>query len=126
MSADDKEKLDGIAIGAEVNVQSDWNETDSESDAYIKNKPSNNVTGSGTSGRIAKWNGTNTITNGPAFGTSTTTYLRNDGTWEVPPGSNSIISQHPNTATTYYPIWTTSSGSSKPLNVNDGFKYYTL
>lgn len=35
-----KNKLDGIASGAEVNVQADWNETDSTSDAYIKNKPS--------------------------------------------------------------------------------------
>ena len=32
-------KLDGIAAGAEVNVQSDWNETATDSDAYIKNKP---------------------------------------------------------------------------------------
>ena len=32
-------KLDGIAEGAEVNVQSDWNETTTTSDAYIKNKP---------------------------------------------------------------------------------------
>lgn len=34
-----KNKLDGIAAGAEVNVQSDWNETNTSSDAYIKNKP---------------------------------------------------------------------------------------
>lgn len=34
-----KTKLDGIASGAEVNVQSDWNETSSSSDAYIANKP---------------------------------------------------------------------------------------
>lgn len=47
----------------------------------------NNVTGSGTSGYIAKFNGTNTITNGPAFGSSTTTFLRNDGTWATPTGS---------------------------------------
>lgn len=39
MSSSDKTKLDGIASGAEVNVQSDWNETDSTSDAYIANKP---------------------------------------------------------------------------------------
>ena len=32
-------KLDGIAAGAEVNVQPDWNETTTTSDAYIKNKP---------------------------------------------------------------------------------------
>lgn len=32
-------KLATIAEGAEVNVQSDWNATDTTSDAYIKNKP---------------------------------------------------------------------------------------
>lgn len=32
-------KLNGIAAGAEVNVQSNWNETNSSSDAYIQNKP---------------------------------------------------------------------------------------
>ena len=35
----EKSKLGGIAAGAEVNVQSDWNEADSSDDAYIKNKP---------------------------------------------------------------------------------------
>ena len=39
MSAGDKLKLDGIDIDAEANVQSDWNETNSTNDAYIKNKP---------------------------------------------------------------------------------------
>lgn len=39
MSAADKTKLDGIATGAEVNVQSNWTETDSTSDAFILNKP---------------------------------------------------------------------------------------
>ena len=34
-----KSKLDGVAAGAEVNVQSDWNETTTTSDAFIKNKP---------------------------------------------------------------------------------------
>lgn len=34
------DKLSGIAAGAEVNVQPDWNVTDTASDAYIKNKPS--------------------------------------------------------------------------------------
>ena len=32
-------KLNGIAAGAEVNVQSDWNQTTSTEDDYIKNKP---------------------------------------------------------------------------------------
>lgn len=35
----DKNKLDGIESGAEVNVQANWNETNSSSDAYILNKP---------------------------------------------------------------------------------------
>ncbi len=35
----EKNKLNGIATGAEVNVQSDWNVTDTSSDAFIKNKP---------------------------------------------------------------------------------------
>lgn len=39
MSAADKAKLDGVASGAEVNVQADWAETNSNSDAYILNKP---------------------------------------------------------------------------------------
>lgn len=39
MSAADKTKLNGIASGAEVNVQSDWSVTNTSSDAYIKNKP---------------------------------------------------------------------------------------
>ena len=40
MSQADKTKLNGIATGAEVNVQANWNETSSNSDAYIQNKPS--------------------------------------------------------------------------------------
>ena len=39
MSKDDKVKLDGIASGAEANVQSDWNQTNTSADDYIKNKP---------------------------------------------------------------------------------------
>lgn len=35
----EKNKLAGIASGAQVNVQSDWNETSTTSSAYIKNKP---------------------------------------------------------------------------------------
>jgi len=44
-SAADKTKLDGIEANAEVNVQSDWNEEDPESDAFILNKPPINSIG---------------------------------------------------------------------------------
>lgn len=39
MSPADKAKLDGIAYGAEQNVQSDWNVNDESSDAFIRNRP---------------------------------------------------------------------------------------
>lgn len=38
-----KSKLDGIESGAEVNVQSDWNQTVTTADDFIKNKPENLV-----------------------------------------------------------------------------------
>ena len=41
MSAADKSKLDGIASGAEVNVQADWAQTSTSADDFIKNKPGN-------------------------------------------------------------------------------------
>lgn len=53
MTAEEHTKLSGIATGAEVNVQSDWNVSDSSSDAFVKNKPtlgtasSKNVAASG-------------------------------------------------------------------------------
>ena len=54
-----KNKLDGIASGAEVNVQSDWTEADNTSDAYIQNKP--NLATVATSGSY------NDLTNKPTI-----------------------------------------------------------
>ena len=66
----------------------------------------NNVTGSGTSGYIAKFNGGNTITNGPAIGSDTTKYLRNDGTWVKPPNDNT---------------WTAMVGATSAANGSVGY-----
>lgn len=45
----------------------------------------NNITGSGSNGYIAKFNGTNTITSGPALSsTNTSKFLGENGTWEYP------------------------------------------
>ena len=38
-SSAEKTKLSGIETGAEVNVQSDWNQADNTADDFIKNKP---------------------------------------------------------------------------------------
>jgi hypothetical protein len=54
-----KDKLDGIASGAEVNVQADWNETNTSSDAYIQNKP--NLATVATTGAYSDLSGTPTI-----------------------------------------------------------------
>lgn len=39
MAATDKTKLDGIEANAQVNIQADYNQTNTNSDAYINNKP---------------------------------------------------------------------------------------
>lgn len=62
--------------------------------------PSNNVTGSGTSGYLTKWDGTNTITNGPQLGSSTTTFLRNDGSWATPTDTDEKVKVDLFTSTT--------------------------
>ena len=38
MSSSDKTKLDGVESGAQVNVQADWNQSDTTAKDYIKNK----------------------------------------------------------------------------------------
>jgi len=53
MSTSDKTKLNGIAEGAEVNVQSDWNQTTDTADDYIKNKPTLGSAASKTAGSAA-------------------------------------------------------------------------
>lgn len=85
-------------------------------DVTVTPSITNNVTGSGTSGYIAKFNGTNTITNGPAFGSSTTTFLRNDGSWATTTNFS---------GTTFY----SGNGSTAEHNANNmaynGTYYYT-
>lgn len=44
----------------------------------------NGITGSGTSGSLVKFNGTNSITNGPALGNDATKFLNNKGEWVTP------------------------------------------
>ena len=88
MSVDDKNKLDGIAAGAEVNVQANWTESDSSSDAYIQNKPSlatvatsgsyNDLTNKPTVPEIKKRTGAATTTN------ITPLYVAGDGTTTTP------------------------------------------
>lgn len=61
------DKLAGIAAGAEVNVQSDWNITDTTSDAYIKNKPT--IPSAVTESTVSGWG-----------------FTKNTGTYSKPSG----------------------------------------
>lgn len=59
MTADEHTKLSGIESGAEVNVQSDWNQNDSTADDFVKNKPS--LAAVATSGSYSDLSNTPTI-----------------------------------------------------------------
>lgn len=83
----------------------------------------NNVTGSGTSGYIAKWNGANTITNGPAFGSTTTTYLNNAGSWATPPDTKNTAGST-DTSSKIFLIGATSQAAN-PQTYSDDQVYVT-
>lgn len=51
-TATEKTKLSGIEAGAEVNVQSDWNQTNTSADDYVKNKPT--LDGTTITGALSK------------------------------------------------------------------------
>ena len=71
----------------------------------------NNITGSGTSGYLAKFNGANTITNGPALGTDTTKFLNNKGEWSVPTNTNTTYTLT-NALASHKFTWTFTAGGS--------------
>ena len=85
--------------------------------------PSNNVTGSGTSGHLTKWDGTNTITNGPQLGSSTTTYLNNAGNWATPPDTKNTAGST-DTSSKIYLIGATSQATN-PQTYSDNEVYTT-
>lgn len=66
-----KNKLDGIEAGAEVNVQSDWNQSDNTKDDYIKNKP--------TLATVATSGSYNDLTNKPTIPDSTSDLTNDSG-----------------------------------------------
>ena len=77
-------KLSGIATGAEVNVQADWNQTTNTADDYIKNKPIIPAPADGSETKVTA--GTNVTVTG--IGTITNPYVIN-----VPGGTTFTIGQ---------------------------------
>lgn len=87
----EKNKLAGIATGAEVNVQSDWNVTDTSSDAYIKNKPTIPTVPSAATAKP--------VVDGTAAVGTSTKYAREDHVH--PTDTSRAPKSHASTATTY-------------------------
>ena len=86
-------------------------------------KDSGAVRGSGTSGYLTKFNGTNTVTNGPQLGSSTTTYLRNDGSWATPPDTKNTAGST-DTSSKIFLIGATSQAAN-PQTYSDNEVYAT-
>lgn len=81
----------GVKIGTSSEIKSIGSglSVDANGALYATNATTGTVTGSGINGYLAKWTGADgqsvtELTVGPAIGTSTTTYLREDGTWATP------------------------------------------
>lgn len=115
MSSDDKVKLNGITSGANVNVQSDWNQTDTSTDDFIKNKPTIPTQLSDLSGTLSiSQGGTGATTASGArtnlgFSTSTSLYTNLSGTFSTITLSDSISNYD---AIGVYYFWFDSSTST--------------
>lgn len=74
----DQTKLDGIEAGAEVNVQSDWDENNSSDDSFIQNRPVNIITADGSQAMTAPFElAESTVANLPTGTTSEIIYCTN-------------------------------------------------
>ena len=81
-TTEEKNKLNGIESGAKANVQADWNVSDTDSDAYIKNKPDLTAYApSVMTGATADAAGRAGSVPAPAKGKQNA-FLRGDGTWQ--------------------------------------------
>lgn len=102
MTAAEGTKLGGIAAGAEVNVQADWNEDDTTSDAYIANKP--NIPEAQVNADWDAVSGVAEILNKPTLGTAAALDVASSGdasSSEVVKGNDSRLTDARNAADVY-------------------------
>lgn len=124
MSPTEKSKLAGIASGAEVNVQSNWTQTTTTADDYIKNKPTNlsdftNDSGFITSADVPSATTTTPKKDGTASVGTESTYARGDHVH--PTDTSRAASSHTHGAITNDGLLSSSSGAGgfKDIAVND-------
>ena len=122
-TATEKTKLSGIASGAEVNVQSDWNVTNTSSDAYIQNKPdlsiyaqSSNLATVATSGSY------NDLSDKPTIPTV------NNGTLSIsgPSGSSTVSTDVFHANQSGDSLIAFSPGTNTTINVNSSTRTITI
>lgn len=124
MSPTEKSKLAGIASGAEVNVQSNWTQTTTTADDYIKNKPTNlsdftNDSGFITTADVPSASSTSPKMNGTAAVGTESTYARGDHVH--PTDTSRAASSHTHGAITNDGLVSSSSGLGgfKDIAAND-------
>jgi hypothetical protein len=124
LSSSDKTKLNGIATGAEVNVQSDWNAT--SGDAFIQNKPTiptNNNQLTNGAGYITSADGGNAAT---LDGIDSSSFLRSDAADTKTSGNlrlnDSVILELGNSADAEF--WT--NGAKVRLDLNSAINDFEI
>jgi hypothetical protein len=123
LSATDKTKLDGIAAGAEVNVQADWNAT--SGDAAILNKPTLGTAAAANTGDFAASSHTHAaadITSGtfgisliPTGTTSSTVAIGDHTHTQLHDRSHAITSTSDHTAGNHKVFYSDGSGNIQEL-----------
>ena len=109
---------------------------------WIRDYVASGITGTGTSGSLAKFNDAHTLTDGPALASSISTqtqstkFLREDGTWQAPTyttNTDTKVKQSPITATTsaeYNILLKNSTGNSEETDIvkfaNNSSKQVTI
>lgn len=118
-------KLDGIADGAEVNVQADWNQTTTTADDYIKNKPTLGTAAAAASTDFVAVSG-DTMTGDLAMGTNQLLFAQGNVN---PP---STTDSHAGTRILLYPTGGAGNhyaigieSSTMWFNSDGGYKWYS-
>ena len=118
MSKAQAERLAGIAVGAEANVQSDWNESDTTSDAFIQNKPSISAAANDGKMTIAAGNGLQKGVSDPT-NFSANQSVDNTMTFSAKAGNNTITVDSDGIKVNTANLPTVSAGNGQ-INVNGG------
>ena len=121
-TAADETKLDGIASNAEVNVQSDWNQTTTTADDYIKNKPAELTAGTGITIASDQVSVTNPFTDADETkldGIAANAQVNVKSDWLSTTGDSQILSKPPIRTNLFHGWWIPNGGGANDKEPND-------